>query len=1187
MEKKRLTKYVWWGSDVDKNGNPILPGAASAENHLDGLNVGEIFIHVASGSATLWTATPEGKIVQLSGADIDKLYELFLSKTKDDKTEHSLSIGKDLKVGGNLGSTNFVQGNTMGAGWSVYRDGNGNFVVETDRMVIRKDMTVNELIVNQETFNKGSIIYVKAGCTITRVEEHENFYRCYYDNQDNGRYSGFVVGDQARCQRYDQSYKDLVKYYWRLVIGVGDDFVDLSKTDKDGSGVPEEGDDIAQLGNRTNKTRQSAIVISPDNGGSVVVWAGIDSFELSNKNMVGMGVNNNTGRAYLYGYGDMYFGDRNLEGNFITYQIKDGDTKPTLKINADVHLGKGSTGLSNLSEFKSVEDEIQHIQENVNILGVDVGIIKEQNDREFTIWYFDPIPTLENEPAINWNTDELKKLHDQDIYFSDTLARAWRFVNGEWIEITDERTLAVLKMAEAAESAAQEALDASIEVKSYIENVLPSELADLQKQIDGQIESYFYKYDPTLENKPASLWVTDEQKASHLNDTFTNLDNGYSWRWTVDNEVYGWTEIADTATSKALLAAGQAQDTADGKRRVFVNTPYPPYDEGDLWVQGSSGDILRCSTPKGKDGNYEESDWVKASKYTDDTALNDFINVDYKKQLDKINQQIDERAETWYQEEDPSLAWDTEELKQLHVGDLWYSINDKQSFMWTGSEWIPQGVPKEVFDTIDGKSSIYTSKPSSYNKNDLWILAEDTTLDAVYKAGTIVIAMESSEVFVKEHWTKKDSYTDDTEADKANARLESWASDGSISPTEKTALKQQKLDIQGEYNSLLISAVTYGIDIESFSEAYELAIAALAKYTASTPENITIGYDYQHIEAYYQARQELRASIDAAIKMESDKAYKEAVEAKGDAKTIKEDVDGIQADMDIIKEQTDKEYVIWYFDHEPTLQNEPAIHWTTDELIKMHDQDLFFSDATGNAWRFVKGQWEPITDERTIVALREAKEAKQGVADLGYLKDAMKDYTTKIEGGLLMTSLVAVQNDNEEVEAFLNGSDFAKNDTHGKLLLAGGIPDGDNSIEERARNAATKFYEDGHIVSRSAEIEGKIVVGILGHNVLTEPSGDLTGYSMAIPPQGANGVFTLPDISDGGSVEIKVIWLQISMVATYYSVETGNASVYIMAQGNDGMIQYLSAVVIEPNTLYKFISGGGHWFVSTEKLLTV
>ncbi|WP_340166415.1 hypothetical protein, partial [Staphylococcus epidermidis] len=75
----------------------------------------------------------------------------------------------------------------------------------------------------------------------------------------------------------------------------------------------------------------------------------------------------------------------------------------------------------------------------------------------------------------------------------------------------------------------------------------------------------------------------------------------------------------------ALNRAKTAQDTADGKRRVFVNTPVPPYDTGDMWTQGASGDILVCKTPKAKGGIYSISDWVKASKYTDDTVANSAV----------------------------------------------------------------------------------------------------------------------------------------------------------------------------------------------------------------------------------------------------------------------------------------------------------------------------------------------------------------------------------------------------------------------------------------------------------------------------------------------------------------------------------------------------------------------------------
>lgn len=153
-------------------------------------------------------------------------------------------------------------------------------------------------------------------------------------------------------------------------------------------------------------------------------------------------------------------------------------------------------------------------------------------------------------------------------------------------------------------------------------------IGGLQSQIDGAIESFFYEYDPTTSNAPASSWKTDEDKNKHLNDTFTNLQSGRSWRWTKSGSTFKWTEITDTATTEALKKAGQAQDTADSKRRVFVSTPYTPYDVGDLWVQGTNGDIMRCKVQR-LSGGYNAADWVKASKYTDDSKLNEFIGGDF------------------------------------------------------------------------------------------------------------------------------------------------------------------------------------------------------------------------------------------------------------------------------------------------------------------------------------------------------------------------------------------------------------------------------------------------------------------------------------------------------------------------------------------------------------------------------
>lgn len=149
-----------------------------------------------------------------------------------------------------------------------------------------------------------------------------------------------------------------------------------------------------------------------------------------------------------------------------------------------------------------------------------------------------------------------------------------------------------------------------------------AELENLQSQIDGSITTWFYEYEPTNDNIPASDWTTTDLKNVHLGDLFYNTITGYCYRWQVQNSTYSWSRVTDVDVTKALADASHAQDTADSKRRVFVTTPIPPYDVGDLWTQGSSGDLMRCKIKKTSSQSYSATDWEKASKYTDDTAAN-------------------------------------------------------------------------------------------------------------------------------------------------------------------------------------------------------------------------------------------------------------------------------------------------------------------------------------------------------------------------------------------------------------------------------------------------------------------------------------------------------------------------------------------------------------------------------------
>ena len=152
-------------------------------------------------------------------------------------------------------------------------------------------------------------------------------------------------------------------------------------------------------------------------------------------------------------------------------------------------------------------------------------------------------------------------------------------------------------------------------------NTVTYSLSGLQAQIDGQIESFFYDYEPSLQNKPASEWTSTEKRKKHEGDLFYWKSTGYAYRFMQDGATWKWQMIQDNDISKALAQAEKAQDTADGKRRTFVIQPSPPYDIGDLWSQ-DGGDILTCVVARAKGSVYASSDWKKLNKYTDDTTAN-------------------------------------------------------------------------------------------------------------------------------------------------------------------------------------------------------------------------------------------------------------------------------------------------------------------------------------------------------------------------------------------------------------------------------------------------------------------------------------------------------------------------------------------------------------------------------------
>ena len=467
-EKLKVVEgYILYLGEKIKAGDSDMWSGHSFDDYLDQAVKGDSDVKFKSVTSTAFESKVKGWIIDALG-----------------DTEFRDVLLRSFK------SWNFASG-PLGAGVGMVNDDE----LQTDKLLVRKIMYVLEMMIQRMRFQGGQMVLSPAaGFKVNSVEVFDTYYRlrCH-----PGDFNEFEVNDQARIQNFNGSD---TKYLWSLVVAKGDDYIDISRVDKDGEGVPAEGDEIVQLGNRTNTNRQDAVLLSAVNGEvGIFTYFGINSFDLSGK-----------------------------EGSWFG---KHGDKKGAV-IKGEVHITAGSDGLDKFNEYEEVSQDIQDAQASAN-----------EADRK-----------------------------------------------------------------------AQAAQD-------FIDNTLPGELSELRGIIDGQIESFFYNYDPTMSNYPASSWTTTEDKESHLNDTFTNTSTGASWRFLKEGDEYKWVEIADTATKEALKLAGEAKSTAASKRRVFVVEPTPPYEVGDLWTQGVSGDLMRCVKER-LSGSYVSSDWEKASKYTDDTKVN-------------------------------------------------------------------------------------------------------------------------------------------------------------------------------------------------------------------------------------------------------------------------------------------------------------------------------------------------------------------------------------------------------------------------------------------------------------------------------------------------------------------------------------------------------------------------------------
>lgn len=296
-------------------------------------------------------------------------------------------------------------------------------------------------------------------------------------------------------------------------------------------------------------------------------------------------------------------------------------------------------------------------------------------------------------------------------------------------------------------------------------------LADeVKHQKDQSIIVWYLEYEPTLKNLPASGW-NENDKSEHIGDIVYDIENNHSYRWTGT----AWVQIKDADFDKAMKAAkdaddkaGAAGDLADSKRRIFYSatTPTKPFDKGDLWIKQVKD--------KTETWVYNGTNWVKSA----DKDLADF-SAAINEELTGIKSQLDGKAETWYQNTNPrnekTGVWESGGTDKSHKGDIWYNTTDGTTQYWNGTKWENMDIPKDVFDTIDGKSSIFVDSYADakaglgvinkgYKERDLWILPEDATVNGVkcYK-GDILTAVSNNKNFDETNWKKKVRYIGPTE----------------------------------------------------------------------------------------------------------------------------------------------------------------------------------------------------------------------------------------------------------------------------------------------------------------------------------------------------------------------------------------------------------------------------------------
>lgn len=704
-----------------------------------------------------------------------------------------------------------------------------------------------------------------------------------------------------------------------------------------------------------------------------------------------------------------------------------------------------------------------------NTLPGELSEINKRLDGVVENWFYPYTPSLYNEPAQTWIADGEQENHIGDTFtntlpanFDPTDAGCWEqgsigasYIDGiktwDQIKIADSTRIrlktpvggipkgAVLSVGEGYTMGYNPIASSGAVIASYVWS---------QSYTVGSDNPYMAFVIRKTDNAKITPAEYPQIHFTISSDETTNPDAGKSWRWVKEEDgTYKWTPIADSDAVKALQEATRAQDTADAKRRVFVVTPTTPYDVGDIWTQGEGGDIMRCIESRAT-GNFESSDWDKASKYTDDTAANEAkerlaaMSSDgtlSKEEKPAVRQQWSQIQKEYakYQTDATSFGVSITALKGAYDALAAYL-----SSIGLTSDTDTTIVP----DTFNQKFADYYAEVSRFS-NLVAQKQADEAVDNLQVGARNYIAKQ----FIREWNSAKEGVTDvvTSGADADGAYLcVNWgkliqaglvATNASLVSTVPDCFGGQ---IKYKPNTPYVfkARIKQGAEI-TFRIAYEDG----TKEVLSAPPAGTEGvYEVVHTIDASRVVQKIYMYINKGVSMylydiqltEGNKAPTGYITAEEDVQAqieqVKLNVDYIASDSSLTpsdKQQVANEWAriqgeYWSIMARADQYNVPTEAFTfyfqrlEDYLTPLLADMSTTSEITGTEFRDVFSDYYRLS-RNTSDLIDEA--ADEAIKSTEYLKQAMEDGSTEVKGGLIMTNVMLLKNADGEVTAGVSG----------------------------------------------------------------------------------------------------------------------------------------------------------------------